>query len=297
MNELLFLLRVAAAMAVVAVLALVVWRRRKRVVASVCAHLGLEADPFAREARPAEAHRCYANLARERIDLGHQQRFCLASTHNKCPFLATSVQRETGVLSAMRARWRTVSPAIGLVAGRLGRDFAAGLAVANMARDAGRPRTLERLDWRTSAADAGAATVRLGGLVMRLSTMAVRQLVQLRAWTIAHARQPQVVEAVVVVEESTRGAVVAEAEPEALLVLALEPPRMETVVPADPAGPGLSNRVAAAERDLIERASRLSRRASGPRRISCSSVRPKSTSTPCARGSGAPRRRRPWLRS
>src|SRR3954454_2334436 len=79
--------------------------------ARTCPLLGLASDPFAQNTQPDEDHRCYANLARERIDLGHQQRFCLATTHKRCPFLAVAPSREEGVTARARAWWRTVSPA------------------------------------------------------------------------------------------------------------------------------------------------------------------------------------------
>jgi hypothetical protein len=120
MDELLFLVRFAAGLAVLMVLGFVAWRERHRFSprfggkesAAQCDHLGYADDPFTRDARPNEAHRCYANLGRERIDLTHQQRFCLASTHNRCPFLTVRPAVEgAGVLSQARAWWRSVSPA------------------------------------------------------------------------------------------------------------------------------------------------------------------------------------------
>src|SRR5215207_8485233 len=77
-----------------------------------CAHLGLSADPFARLPRASDEHRCYAQLVRERIDLGHQRRFCLASAHASCPFLLLSPNApRRGWLVQARAGWRNVSPA------------------------------------------------------------------------------------------------------------------------------------------------------------------------------------------
>ena len=79
MDELLFLLRFAAVFGFAAVLAMLLWRERARLpwlarfggrgVAPQCNNLGLADDPFSRGWRPSEAHRCYAHLGRERVDL------------------------------------------------------------------------------------------------------------------------------------------------------------------------------------------------------------------------------------
>ncbi len=124
MNELLVLIRILLLLAVLGGAAFLVWRRygsrlarplERQEPARICPQLGLAADPFSHSSRPDEEHRCYANLARERIDLGHQQRFCLASTHKRCPFLAVA-PREEGVTARARTWWRTVSPAAGSAA-------------------------------------------------------------------------------------------------------------------------------------------------------------------------------------
>ena len=73
----------------------------------LCPHLGLAADPFKHYPNANEQHRCYANLGRERIDLGHQRRFCLASCYSRCPFLTV---QETGRLERIWAWVRAVSP-------------------------------------------------------------------------------------------------------------------------------------------------------------------------------------------
>src|SRR5919109_1366973 len=119
MNELLILIRVLLAMAVLAGIGYVLWKRfggrLPRLVDSAepgrsCPQLGLSSDPFSNSSRPDEEHRCYANLARERIDLGHQQRFCLSSHYKRCPFLAVAPQEE-GLTGRARVWWRNVSPA------------------------------------------------------------------------------------------------------------------------------------------------------------------------------------------
>src|SRR5437764_15360498 len=104
MNELLNLLRLLLALAVLAGVGYVLWKRVggrvPRLGASsdpaprMCPQLGLSSDPFSNSSRPDEDHRCYANLARERIDLGHQQRFCLSSNYKRYPFLAVAPHEE-----------------------------------------------------------------------------------------------------------------------------------------------------------------------------------------------------------
>src|SRR5579872_1969092 len=75
----------------------------------ICPQLGLAGDPFENAGRPDDDHRCYANLARERIDRGHQQMFCLSASYKRCPFLAVA-PRQDGMFDRARAWWRTVSP-------------------------------------------------------------------------------------------------------------------------------------------------------------------------------------------
>src|SRR5690242_1570481 len=133
MNDVIAILRVVLALVALAWIGMLVWRKYsgkalpmfrslawqpnmpRREQARVCPQLGLASDPFASSPRPDEEHRCYANLARERIDLGHQQRFCLASTYKRCPFLAVAPQ-EDGVSARARTWWRSVSPAFGSAA-------------------------------------------------------------------------------------------------------------------------------------------------------------------------------------
>src|SRR5438128_5138474 len=102
----------------------------RKVAATECPHLGLAADPFARHPRPSDEHRCYAHLGRERIDLGHQRRFCLASAHGGCPFLLVNPRAETrDWRSRAGALRRHVSPAdMALTAAQLG--YLAGLGAA-----------------------------------------------------------------------------------------------------------------------------------------------------------------------
>jgi hypothetical protein len=103
-----------------------------RETAAQCPHLGLAEDPFKRGAHAAEEHRCYAHLGRERIDLGHQKRFCLTSAHGTCPFLlvnAREVKRDW--IAEGRTWWRSVSPAHqDLTAAQLGRWVGLGVAAA-----------------------------------------------------------------------------------------------------------------------------------------------------------------------
>ena len=77
-----------------------------------CPHLGLASDPFNHKPGASDEHRCYAEMGRERIDLGHQRRFCLASAHTSCPFLMVSPLAPKGgrLMQQARAGWRNVSP-------------------------------------------------------------------------------------------------------------------------------------------------------------------------------------------
>src|SRR6266571_9441787 len=82
----------------------------RKAAATECPHLGLAADPFGSHPRASDEHRCYAHLGRERIDLGHQRRFCLASAHARCPFLMVSPYAPRhGLFARARAGWRNVS--------------------------------------------------------------------------------------------------------------------------------------------------------------------------------------------
>src|SRR6266542_2592673 len=115
MEGLVFLLRLVAIVAA-ATLVLVVIRRRGGVLPGMrqarprqCPHLGMATDPFSRDTRASDEHRCYASMARERIDLSHQRQFCLTSTHNRCPFLLVQTQQE-GLLARIWAWRRIVSP-------------------------------------------------------------------------------------------------------------------------------------------------------------------------------------------
>jgi hypothetical protein len=63
-----------------ATIALVALRGRRRPPAHgrrACPHLGLAGDPFVHRDQPAEEHRCYVYLQRDRVDLTHQCSFCL----------------------------------------------------------------------------------------------------------------------------------------------------------------------------------------------------------------------------
>jgi hypothetical protein len=121
MDALFLVLRIVLTLAMLGIFAFMLWRRfggrlplpvrSQTEQPKACPQLGLAADPFTNAARPDDEHRCYANLARERIDLGHQQRFCLASTYKRCPFLAVA-PRQDGMPARARAWWRTVSPAL-----------------------------------------------------------------------------------------------------------------------------------------------------------------------------------------
>jgi len=100
-----------------------------------CAHLGRAEDPFTRGAHASDEHRCYAHMQRERIDLGHQKRFCLTSAHGTCPFLlvnAREVKRDW--LAETRTWWRNVSPdRQGLTAAQLGQWVGLGVAAIRRA--------------------------------------------------------------------------------------------------------------------------------------------------------------------
>src|SRR5579862_9830588 len=52
-----------------------------------CPHLGTASDPFSHGSGPADEHRCYLYMQRDRIDLLHQKSFCLSTAHHKCPWL------------------------------------------------------------------------------------------------------------------------------------------------------------------------------------------------------------------
>src|SRR5919198_3515159 len=53
----------------------------------VCPHLGSAADPFTYLEEPDDGNRCHVYMHHDRIDLTHQQRFCLSSNYQRCPFL------------------------------------------------------------------------------------------------------------------------------------------------------------------------------------------------------------------
>ncbi|HYY90000.1 MAG TPA: hypothetical protein VFA49_14480, partial [Chloroflexota bacterium] len=116
MNELLFLLRIAAGLAVLTLLFVLVRRRvgglplpGRGARPRLCPHLGLASDPFKHYPGANEEHRCYASLGRERVDLAHQRRFCLASSYGRCPFL-TVKDGSNGPLERIWAWGRVVSP-------------------------------------------------------------------------------------------------------------------------------------------------------------------------------------------
>ena len=81
----------------------------QRETLKTCPQLGLAAEPFQHAGQPDDEHRCYANLTRERIDRGHQQRFCLSTSYRRCPFLAMA-PRQDGLVDRARAWFRSVSP-------------------------------------------------------------------------------------------------------------------------------------------------------------------------------------------
>ncbi|MHB8620915.1 MAG: hypothetical protein ACYDAG_15300, partial [Chloroflexota bacterium] len=54
---------------------------------AACPHLGLIGDPFAHQDQPADDHRCYLWMQRDRIDLLHQKSFCFTVAHHQCPWL------------------------------------------------------------------------------------------------------------------------------------------------------------------------------------------------------------------
>lgn len=71
--------------------------------ARVCPYLGLLADPFHRLEGPSAEHRCYLWMQRQRIDLLHQQRFCLTPNHPRCPWLMVA---PTAPASGLRGAWQ-----------------------------------------------------------------------------------------------------------------------------------------------------------------------------------------------
>lgn len=73
-------------------------------VTVACPHLGLASDQFARYGGPSPEHRCYLWMARERIDRAHQQRFCLAEAHARCPWKAVTRREPTGEPEGLGAR-------------------------------------------------------------------------------------------------------------------------------------------------------------------------------------------------
>src|SRR5215208_1390641 len=108
--------------------------RLQKTPATECPHLGLATDPFARHPGASDEHRCYAQLVRERVDMGHQRRFCLASAHGSCPFLLLSPNApRRGWLVQARAGWRNVSPARpALTAAQLGHSAELAVAAAGV---------------------------------------------------------------------------------------------------------------------------------------------------------------------
>lgn len=62
-----------------------------------CRHLGTAADPFNRVEAPTEEHRCYLWMQRDRIDLDHQEGYCLSGAHRNCPWLHISLPCHGGI--------------------------------------------------------------------------------------------------------------------------------------------------------------------------------------------------------
>jgi tetratricopeptide (TPR) repeat protein len=87
---------------------------------SSCPNLGLANDPFACFEGPDDEHRCYAHMHHDRIDLAHQQRFCLTSNYHRCPFLMVKPasaeqplwERLSGVATLQAERAWTAAPQV-----------------------------------------------------------------------------------------------------------------------------------------------------------------------------------------
>jgi hypothetical protein len=57
-------------------------------IPTVCPHLGLASDPHQHVEQTSPEHRCYLWMQRDRIDVLHQERFCLTAAHPSCPWLS-----------------------------------------------------------------------------------------------------------------------------------------------------------------------------------------------------------------
>lgn len=160
MEGLVLLLRLVALVAAGALALEIVRRQRGRLWPTKrksrrpeCPHLGFATNPFDHHNGATDEHRCYASLARERIDLGHQRQFCLASTYNRCPFLLVQAEQE-GLLERIWAWRRIVSPV------RQALPTAATLA------------SLRHTPGRVLVAQAARATAELPFVVVRASRVA-----------------------------------------------------------------------------------------------------------------------------
>jgi len=59
-----------------------------------CVHLGLDQDPFVHYSHPSPDHRCYLWMQRDRIDLAHQEMFCLTHFSENCPWLSINLPNQ-----------------------------------------------------------------------------------------------------------------------------------------------------------------------------------------------------------
>jgi hypothetical protein len=178
-----------------ATIALVALRGRRRPPAHgrrACPHLGLAGDPFVHRDQPAEEHRCYVYLQRDRVDLTHQRSFCLSGAYRRCPWLAIrpssaevplSVRLRTALLGRVASAWHTgrcSGAAASLAALRLiGRS---GRLAAVAATDAAR-RTRDRVGRVARSARFRMSTASAAGLWTMLRASALVRLCRLPALT------------------------------------------------------------------------------------------------------------------
>ncbi|HLB13274.1 MAG TPA: tetratricopeptide repeat protein [Dehalococcoidia bacterium] len=170
-------------------------RTTKQSEPTVCRHLGLAQDPFQRQDIAAEEHRCYLWMQRDRIDVDHQNGYCLSIYHRNCPWLHISLPCHTGLkkswTEAVNSRldgdaWDLLLEAAG-VAAQGAAWAAARLAPLIRWAAANTPRALIALWVRISPLLAAGAR-NLGKGAVRLLRAAFRRL---RARRQPHRAQPE----------------------------------------------------------------------------------------------------------
>ncbi len=102
-------------------------KKTNQPILTACRHLGTANDPFQRLEGPTEEHRCYLWMQRDRIDLDHQQGYCLSGHHRNCPWLHISLPCQGGVRRVWRKEiTQSLSDKLGKAGVMLARALAAG---------------------------------------------------------------------------------------------------------------------------------------------------------------------------